>query len=65
VLIEDVEELLETYEFEEVLYQSEVTLSEALLFLINEGVVEMPKVRPVSKWEDTPPTEENEELFDL
>lgn len=62
VTIKEVEELLNIYELEEILNDQEVSVSEALLFLFNEGLLELPEIRPVTLWDDTPQTDENDEF---
>lgn len=59
-----IDELLELYSLEEILEQADVTVAEALEFMIEEGYVDLPIIKPVTIWEDTsiPPTDLSEEL---
>lgn len=58
--IKVVEKLLETYTFEELLDQGDLTVAEALCFLIDQGLLELPVLIPVDV-EDEEEQEDTEE----
>lgn len=45
--LNDIESVLETYSFSEVLELNNLTEEDALLFLVNEELVELPDVKPL------------------
>lgn len=46
-MIKDAEALLETYTLTEILEMNDLTEADALEFLIEEGFIELPEVKPL------------------
>lgn len=46
-MLEQIQKLLDVYTLEEVLLRADVTIEDALLFLVSEGMLQLPEVKPV------------------
>ena len=52
ISVQDIENLLDVYTFEDILDLNDLTEADVLLFLVDQGFVNLPKIKPLNFSDD-------------